>query len=120
MASGADETAKGGNKMLNQVVLVGRLVTDLNKVETSNDETKIRLAIGRNFKNNDAKYETDFIECVIGKGLEENLKTLCKKGSVVGVKGRLEERQFIQEGHPIFTYSQMVAEKISFISGMKE
>ena len=48
--------------MLNQVVLVGRLVKDPELVETENNKkiSRITIAIPRSFKNMNGEYETDF------------------------------------------------------------
>ena len=49
--------------MLNQVVLVGRLVNDieLNTKENGKTVSSVLLAVGRSFKNVDGIYESDFI-----------------------------------------------------------
>lgn len=48
--------------MLNNVILVGRLVKDPEAVETESGKTvsKITLAVARAFKNMNGEYETDF------------------------------------------------------------
>lgn len=48
--------------MLNQTVLVGRLVKDpeLNETENGNKVTNITLAVPRSYKNADGEYDTDF------------------------------------------------------------
>lgn len=48
--------------MLNQAVLVGRLVKDpeLHETESGNKVTSITLAVPRNFKNVNGEYDTDF------------------------------------------------------------
>lgn len=78
--------------MLNQVVLVGRLTRDP-VGEPNRPCREINLAIPRSYKNSEGEYETDFIDCelcdnLIGKSCIE----YCKKGDIVGVKGRLENR----------------------------
>ena len=56
--------------MLNQVVLVGRIVRDPNIQEASNNEkySNITIAIPRSYKNINGEYDTDFIDCVDGCG----------------------------------------------------
>ena len=48
--------------MLNQVVLVGRLVRDpeLKELENGNKLSNITLAVPRSYKNVNGEYETDF------------------------------------------------------------
>lgn len=54
--------AKGGFEMLNQTVLVGRLVSDpeLRETENGNKVTNVTLAVPRSFKNVNGEYDTDF------------------------------------------------------------
>lgn len=68
--------------MLNQVVLVGRLVND----HTSDFN---KLAVPRSFKNDDGVYETDFIDFKTSGSTTEKTKEFCVKGDLVGIKGKL-------------------------------
>ena len=100
--------------MLNQIVLVGRLVQDpeIKEIENGNKVTNITLAIPRSYKNSDGIYETDFIDCVLWNGIAENTSEFCRKGDIIGVKGRLQRL----EGNEL----QVVAEKVTFLSSKKE
>ena len=104
--------------MLNQVILVGRLVYDpeLRTLEDGTDVTTITLAVDRSFKNaKSGEYDTDFIKCTLWRGVAQNTVTYCKKGSTVGVKARLAQKTFeYAEGKKI-TYPEVIAEKITFI-----
>ena len=57
--------------MLNQTVIVGRLVKEpeLRQTENGTKVTNITLAVPRSYKNVDGEYETDFISCVLWKGI---------------------------------------------------
>jgi single-strand DNA-binding protein len=92
--------------MLNQFVIVGRLV----ETPESNENEKrvvITLAIPRSYKNKDGGYDTDFISCVLWNGIASNTAEYCKKGDLLGVKGRLTSNKDKMEA---------VAEKITFLS----
>lgn len=82
--------------MLNQVVLVGRLVSDPEVKETSSGTSisRITLAVPRSYKNINGEYETDFISCVLWKLMAINTKEYCRKGDIVGVKGRIESNVY--------------------------
>ena len=58
--------SKGGDNILNQIVLVGRLTRNItvNKSDKGVKVATISLAITRSFKNMDGGYDTDFIDCV--------------------------------------------------------
>ena len=57
--------------MLNQTVIVGRLVKEpeLRQTENGTKVTNITLAVPRSYKNVDGEYETDFIFVFYGRGL---------------------------------------------------
>ena len=81
--------------MLNQIVLVG--------------------AIPRSFNNSEGNYDTDFIDCVIFDNIAENTKEYCKKGDIVGIKGRVQSRIIEKDGKKEYL-SEIVAEKATFLS----
>lgn len=103
--------------MLNQVVLVGRLVHDLqiNKSENGKKVSNITLAIPRSFKNVEGTYDTDFIQCIAFDAVAENTKEYCKKGDIVGIKGRVQSRT-IEKDDKKETINEIIAEKITFLS----
>ena len=104
--------------MLNQVVLVGRLVRDLS-VNASENGTKVAtltLAVPRSFKNHDGLYDTDFIDCVLWNSVAINTSNYCKKGDIVGIKGRIQSRVVTSENEQNKSVMQVIAEKVTFLS----
>ena len=104
--------------MLNQVVLVGRLTSDLEakELEDGKKVTNMTLAIPRSFHNAEGEYETDFVECTLWNNIAENTAEYCKKGDIVGVKGRLQTNNYEKEdGSKVFKLD-VVAEKVTFLS----
>ena len=103
--------------MLNQVVMVGRLTSDpeINEVENDRKVATITLAVPRIYKNAEGVYETDFIKCTLWNGIAENTAEYCKKGDVVGVKGRIQTTNVDDK-----IVMEVVAEKVSFLSSRKE
>ena len=106
--------------MLNQLVLVGRIVRkpELRETENSKKYSFITLAVPRSFKNVNGEYDTDFISCVLWKGIAENTAAYCKKGDLVGVKGRLQSREYEYEEERRKVV-ELVAEKVTFLSSKK-
>ena len=104
--------------MLNQIVLVGRLVkTPELKVTNSEKKTSvITLAVPRNYKNQDGQYDTDFLECVLWTGIAENTAEYCKTGDMIGVKGRVQSRIIEKEDGTKRKKTEIVAEKVTFLS----
>ena len=107
--------------MLNQVVIVGRLVRDpeLKESEGGKTFTNITLAVPRSFKNSNGEYETDFISCVMWKGVAENTAEYCQAGDLVGIKGRIQSRQYETEEEQKRQVMEVVAEKVTFLSSKK-
>ena len=50
--------------MLNQIVLVGRIIEN-------EEEGYITIAVPRNFKNEEGEYDTDYIKCKVMENVEK-------------------------------------------------
>ncbi len=103
--------------MLNQIVLVGRLVQDpeIKELENGVKTSYITLAVPRSYKSADGIYETDFIPCMVWNNITDNVKEYRKKGDLLGIKGRIQTRQ--EEDKNII---EIVAEKVTFLPNRKE
>lgn len=99
--------------MLNQVIIVGRLmarpIVEYN--QNGRKVSEITLAVPRSFKNDEGLYDTDFIKCILWSDIAENTAEYCEKGDLVAVKGRLQ----CLSGNEL----QVVAEKITFLASNK-
>ena len=106
--------------MLNQIVIVGRLVKDpeLKESEGGSPYTNITLAVPRSYKNTNGEYDTDFINCRLWDGIAKNAEEFCKKGDLLGVKGRIETRNY-EKDEKINYVTELIAEKITFLSSGK-
>lgn len=102
---------------MNQSVVVGRLVRDpeLRETDHGNKVTSITLAVPRGYKNMEGEYESDFISCVLWKGIAENTVNYCHKGDLLAIKGRLQSRTIEEEERKRYVM-EVVAEKVSFLS----
>ena len=110
--------------MINNVILVGRVVEQPTKKMTEKNQavTNLTLAVVRPFKNHDGNIETDFIKCQVWEGLVDSVCEFCTKGSIVGIKGRISpyanEVVFKDEKKTIRN-NEIVIEHISFIKMQK-
>lgn len=95
--------------MLNQFIIVGRIIKDLEK-----ESNVITLAIPRYYKNEDGEYETDFVDVAIDGTLAKKTIEYCKKGDIIGVKGSI-----ISEISNDIRKMILVAEKVTFLSSKK-
>ncbi len=108
--------------MLNQIVLVGRLVKDPEIIESEEGKKRsnITLAIPRSFKNADGEYESDFINCTLWDSIAKSTVDYCNKGDIVGVKGRLQSSTLEKEDGEKQFRMDVVAERVTFLSNKKE
>lgn len=107
--------------MLNQIVMVGRLVCNPELKETDDGKkvATITLAIPRSYKNAKGEYDTDFIDCVLWAGMAENTIDYCKKGDLLGIKGRVQSTD-VEEKDKAHRLIEIVAEKVTFLSSKKQ
>ena len=104
--------------MINQVMLVGRLVRtpSLFVSETGKKGSFITLAVGRPYKNQNGEYDTDFLDCTLWSGVAENTAEYCKTGDVIGIRGRIQSRIIEKEDGTKNKIMEIVAEKVTFLS----
>lgn len=98
--------------MINNVVLVGRLTKDPDLRYTSNGTAvaTFTLAVNRNFTNQAGNREADFINCVIWRKSAESLANYAKKGTLLGITGRIQTRNYEnQQGQRVYV-TEVVAE----------
>lgn len=107
--------------MLNQIVIVGRLTgnPEVVKSEEGKERSQITLAVPRSYKNADGEYDTDFVDCVLWGGIAENVTEYCKKGDLVGIKGRVQTNTYENKDGEKKKNMQVVAEKVTFLSSSK-
>jgi single-strand DNA-binding protein len=108
--------------ILNQVILVGRLVKDpeLKETEKNKKVSYITVAVPRSFKDANGEYQTDFFNVVLFDIVAKNTAEYCKKGSIIGVKGRLQMNVVEKENEEKKYYTDIIAEKITFLSSKSE
>lgn len=103
--------------MINNVVLVGRLTRDPDLRFTSNGSAvaTFNLAVSRNFTNQSGERETDFINCVIWRKPAETLANYAKKGTLIGVTGRIQTRNYEnQQGQRVYV-TEVVCENFQLL-----
>ena len=107
--------------MLNQIVLVGRLVRDpeLRKSDNGKQYMQVTLAIPRSFKNISGEYETDFIDCILWDGVAKSTSEYCHKGDIVGLKGRIQSRIYETENEKKYL-TEIIGEKVTFLSSKRQ
>lgn len=79
--------------MINRVVLVGRITKDLELKKTQNGTSVVSFtcAVNRRFQQEQA---ADFINCVAWNKTAEFISQYGRKGSLVGLEGRIQTRNY--------------------------
>ena len=96
---------------------MGRLTKDPDVRVTPSGEpiTRFSIAVNRPYKNQEGKYEADFINIVAFKKTAEIAGNNLNKGNRVLVEGRLEIRQYQAKDGTKRNITQVVADRIEFI-----
>lgn len=102
---------------MNQAIFVGRIVAEpsLETTESGATVSNITVAVPRPYKNEEGVHETDFIDCTLWNSIAQNTAEYCKKGDVIGVKGRVQTNISERDGEKK-KFMNIVAEKITFLS----
>ena len=108
--------------MLNQTVIVGRLVKEpeIRETDTGKKVTNITLAVPRSYKNIKGEYDTDFIPCILWQGVAESTTEYVKKGDLLGVKGRVQSKTIELDDETKRNVIEVVAEKVTFLSSKRQ
>lgn len=103
--------------MINRVILIGRLTKDPELKYTSSGAAvgSFNLAVNRQFTNANGDREADFINCVIWRKQAENFANFTHKGSLVGIDGRLQTRNYEnKQGQRIYV-TEVVVDNFSLL-----
>lgn len=106
--------------MINNVVLVGRMTRDAELRYTPSNVAvaTFTLAVNRTFKSQNGEREADFINVVMWRQQAENLANWAKKGSLIGVTGRIQTRSYDnQQGQRVYV-TEVVAENFQMLEAV--
>jgi single-strand DNA-binding protein len=103
--------------MINRVVLVGRLTKNPELRYTPNGVavTTFTLAVNRPFKSKQGDQEADFVPIVVWRKPAENAANFLSKGSIAGVDGRIQTRNYDNnEGKRVYV-TEVIADSVQFL-----
>lgn len=107
--------------MFNHAILIGRLTADPELKTTNNGKPfcSFCLAVDRQFKDQNGNKQTDFLNVVTWHGTAEFVSKFFSKGSVIGVAGSIQARNWTdKDGNKRTTY-EIMADR-AFFTGSKE
>ena len=70
--------------------------------------------MNRGFRNSLGEQQVDFINCVVWRKSAENVTEYCKKGSLVGITGRIQTSNYDDEQGKRIYRTEVVIESITF------
>ncbi|MGO2272501.1 MAG: single-stranded DNA-binding protein, partial [Lactiplantibacillus plantarum] len=108
--------------MINRTILVGRLTRDPELRYTNGGAAvaTFTIAVNRQFTNQNGEREADFISCVIWRKAAENFANFTHKGSLVGIDGRIQTRNYEnQQGVRVYV-TEVVVENFSLLESRAE
>lgn len=102
--------------MINRVILVGRLTKapELRRTQSGSSVVSFSLAVGRRYAQ-PGQPDADFINCVAWNKTAELMAQYLHKGSMIGVEGRIQTRNYDnQQGQRVYV-TEVVAESVQFL-----
>lgn len=108
--------------MINRSVLVGRLTRDPELRYTNGGAAvaTFTIAVNRQFTNQNGEREADFISCVIWRKAAENFTNFTHKGSLIGIDGHIQTRNYEnQQGTRIYV-TEVVVDNFSLLESRVE
>lgn len=107
--------------MINNVSLTGRITKDLEKHQTNKGTSVVNftLAVDRRRKNANGDREADFISIQAWGLTADLLCKYCGRGSLVGIEGRIQTRNYENnQGQRVYV-TEVVAENVTFLDSKK-
>ena len=101
--------------MINRVVLVGRLTRDpeLRNTNSGNAVCSFTVAVDNRTKNPDGSKSTSFIPCVVFQQQADNVGKFTRKGSLVGIEGRLNQRNYQKQDGTKASVLEVICDNVS-------
>ena len=107
--------------MINNVVLMGRLVSDPELRHTPNDiaVTSFTLAVDRSYVKAGTERQADFIDIVAWRNTAEFICKYFQKGQMIAIQGSMQTRTYTDKQGNNRKAVEVLAERVSFC-GRKE
>ena len=103
--------------MINRVVLVGRLTRDpeLRRTNSGTSVCSFTVAVDNRQKNPDGTRGTSFIPCSVFQQTADNMTKFLRKGSLVGVEGRLNQRSYVRQDGTKASVLEVICDSVQFL-----
>ncbi len=100
---------------MNKVIMIGRLTKDVVLNTTGAKPVgKFTIAVNRDFKNKDGKYDADFINCVAFDKRAEVISKHFTKGSQIALTGSWRTGSYDKDGIKVYT-NELFIDSFEFV-----
>lgn len=101
---------------MNKVIMMGRIVNDLEIKSTPNGVAvcKFRIAVDRNYQKNGEEKATDFFNIVTWKSTAEFVSKWFSKGRLILIEGELQTRKYTDKNSNLATWYEINANNVYF------
>ena len=106
--------------MFNLVVLTGRLTADPELKTTQNGVSvcSFSIAVERRYKQGEER-QTDFVNIVAWRGQAEFISKYFSKGSMIGIEGAIQTRNYQDKNGNNRTAFEVVANNVQFVESKR-
>ena len=107
--------------MINNVVLVGRVVKelDLKYIQSGKAVARFNLAVNRDFKDANGDQQADFPSCQVWGKTAEVMADNLRKGSLISIAGHIQTGSYDKDGQRVYT-NDVVVEKFHFLEAKND
>lgn len=106
---------------MNKVILIGRITKDVELKTTTSGKSvaSFTLAVNKDYKNADGKYDANFISCVSFGQQAEIISKFVHKGDKLGVSGKLNTRTYEKNGIKVYV-TEIIVDGFDFLESKKD
>lgn len=103
---------------MNKIEIVGRVCRDIDVKLSQNGKAVVRFTVAaqRKYKNNEGKYDSDFIPCICFDKSAEFVEKYFKKGDMIGIIGHMQSGSYEGKNGKVYTLDCYVDEA-EFVGG---
>jgi len=103
--------------MVNRVILIGRMVRDIEMRTTTSGKnvTDFSIAVNKRTKPQDGSPDADFFRCIAWDKTAEFLSNYAGKGRLVAVEGRLQSRKYTASDGTNREVVEVVADNVQLL-----
>ncbi|MBQ2708881.1 MAG: single-stranded DNA-binding protein [Clostridia bacterium] len=107
--------------MINNVVMLGRLVEDpeLRKTPSEISVTRFTIAVDRSYQKAGQERQSDFFDIVAWRSTAEFICRYFKKGSMIAITGSLQTRSYEDKNGQKRKAYEIVVDQASFCEGRR-